>query len=560
MAGKKAFPPRAIGRRAAAVSLLVLTLVATALASPVAHVSASDAPLSPPAFAAADVKRLDLSYGDVSWLPLFQSSGAEVIARLAGLYGEASQRVVAAPQVPADLVVPPRALRLTILLTDGTWLALAAGYGKTEVRVEWKNEAGEWLSVTLDHAGLRGWFDNAPSIFPPPYSGEWLLPRRRLHPGDELRVFQPGWQEVDHVDIYLLPLGSNRQGETGPGEYPCPAAALVGTVVPRESVVEFALTLGPEVGRRPDGSPLRLLPGAYEIDLVGGALQGGFIWILPDNPASVVAVRGNRAAVWTPGGGVEVQPIEPTDVPRRSPNGMSYTLVTDRYLELAGIPVRVEGSEAGGGPNVVLGGGEAEISATPGHTQALMNGTELWFGEAGPAVTPTGFEFTFGDSEVALILECRFYHPGDDQVFMVRAGATVPPELLAALGYLPGPGDPPLVTCNGIPVDGRSVLRGGRLYVPAAALSRACGGGTMVAEGGSLYVTGPGAPVTVAPGGRILVWDETSGQDVELPDKAIIVGGRSYVPLRALALALGATVTWNERLRVAEVSYDPGQL
>ncbi|MCL6581354.1 MAG: copper amine oxidase N-terminal domain-containing protein [Firmicutes bacterium] len=505
-------------------------------------------PELPPPVAAGDVYRVDLTRLASGWVPVFQSNGADLIAEIAAVYEAARWKVTSSPLPDPEPESVPFRPHLSLLLENGVGLRFVWRV-EDETEVTWRGPQGAWTSWVIKDKALADWVQAAPSRFKLPSAGDWLLPSRRLHIGDELTVRLEALPEVEHVDIYLWPTYTPVTIPSGPEGYPVPEAALVASVKPFEAAIEFTFRLEERLGRRPDGSPLELRPGSYNIE-VGGS--GAVIIILPDEtPPSVAAVKDGTLVVWSGDGGLRSYPLAGADVPVKN-GDMVYTWVTTTFLDLIGVEV----DQVGGG--YLVGPPDARARIEAGNQEAVVNDTEFDLVFPCEAVEG-GLRLCFGETDLAMLLDYEVYWPSPDQVWVVHGRPDVPAEFLEALGLLPGPGDPPRVLVNGAAVLGRTIVAGGvsggTIYVPATEFA-ATGHGRAWYEEGAVHVVTDYGYATVE-NGRITAQARKTGAETPLLEPALTRDNKTYLPLAALVEAWGGTLDRDEATGVVQVWFEP---
>jgi len=575
------------------VAVLGLGLVCV----PVAAASA-DAPRVPPTVEAAAVFRVDLfavvASSDqpvaANWLPVFPRTDAPLMAEMLDLYQAARADVKEGPSAK-NLGIWGSGPEAVVYLGDGTEVRLLR-VDAGRVRVAWTPpEASDQRTGALNRRGagaggvewviggpaLAGWLEKAPSRFVPD-TAVLLDPGSDLVMGETLTI-NCGWVDpwVDAVRIYLIP-GGGGAGATDP-DWPEPGAALIAELRPGEEPCRYTLRLEGEVGRLQDGSTLRVRPGSYAVLLRRGAGdEGWFITIAArEGKPRVVAVRGGRVVVWTPGEPLARSYLLPWSRPIQVGDYAFPDLeVPVRFMRFFGFRVRSAGKSA-----TLTGEDDIEIALEAGENFALVNGTKMWF--AGRNIytarrSATGIRAALFTPAITMCLKYRVYCPAPGEFIFVRGAPGVPREVLEALGYLRprrsqggSPGVPALVLANGIPVAGEVVEENGVSYVPALAFAHACRGqvgpdcGLPPEECSILQVSGDFGWIA-CDGLRLSVrhYDEPTEpearrmglaveRDVQVSVDALVRGTTLYLPLEAMATALDAEVKWEVESGVMEI-------
>lgn len=86
----------------------------------------------------------------------------------------------------------------------------------------------------------------------------------------------------------------------------------------------------------------------------------------------------------------------------------------------------------------------------------------------------------------------------------------------------------------------------GTTYVSLVAFARAMGEHTAVWDGTSAQITSSGLTISATPGQE---WVQANGRFLHVPGQVRLVSGRTMVPVRTLAQAYGAQVTWDHETR-----------
>lgn len=107
-----------------------------------------------------------------------------------------------------------------------------------------------------------------------------------------------------------------------------------------------------------------------------------------------------------------------------------------------------------------------------------------------------------------------------------------------------------------VKVDGRdltagSYLEGGTTYVPLRVLSQSLGEVDARWDGTTAWVEGRGLTLTARPGDT---WIEANAQKFDAPGGVRLENGTTLVPVRALAAAMGAEVTWDGAAQTVELT------
>lgn len=107
-----------------------------------------------------------------------------------------------------------------------------------------------------------------------------------------------------------------------------------------------------------------------------------------------------------------------------------------------------------------------------------------------------------------------------------------------------------------VKVDGRdltagSYLEGGTTYVPLRVLSQSLGEVEARWDGTTAWVEGRGLTLTARPGDT---WIEANAQKFDAPGGVRLENGTTLVPVRALAAAMGAEVSWDGAAQTVELT------
>ncbi len=103
---------------------------------------------------------------------------------------------------------------------------------------------------------------------------------------------------------------------------------------------------------------------------------------------------------------------------------------------------------------------------------------------------------------------------------------------------------------NGVDVSPSPILQGGRVFVPLRGVFENLGA-SVVYDNGAINATGNGREISLRIGSTQANVDNTP-QTIDVAP--FIVGASTYVPLRFVSQALGASVSWNGADRVVEIS------
>ena len=110
---------------------------------------------------------------------------------------------------------------------------------------------------------------------------------------------------------------------------------------------------------------------------------------------------------------------------------------------------------------------------------------------------------------------------------------------------------------NGVAVSG-ATLYNGSTYVPIRALSQKLRTDASVSwEGGQAVVSASNLSITARPGALYI---EANGRLLFAPDGVRLVNGTTLVPIRTLAKAFGASVSWNAAAQRADVAGGNGTI
>lgn len=493
-----------------------------------------------------DVVRVRYHAGiETAFVPLYADrpqdrSGVE---QLLAAYNQALGSLGDAPLRPGS--EPSAAGRITLSLRDGRNVTILLW--EEEVRIA-AGGADRSLRVTDDRTAAR-LRDLARRLFRRARGVE--LSARRVRLGQSLTVTADDADEPE-VHILLVPQYWPVRIPSAEPPFPVPEAILVATVRPDHGYFRHTFALSETLGRRQDGSPGRIGPGAWSVWVSGAGLP---LTILPAEPGPprAVAYVGGRVAVWTPREGLRWEgPVDPGDQPlflSRRGEGSPYPTVTagflDRFLDVPVIeaaPDRLRVGDPTLNLELAAGEGFARVSST----MLALEG----------AVTREAGRWRLPWDALADFLDYRTRCLGPDTVVFLRSLERVPEPLAQALA-------PARRTAARVPV---RVRVAGRALGPERAYLDAGSGRVWVAL----------RPVVETLRGRVDLlylppasrsepfWSATSlGEDVTaLVDVAWgerrwrvylagARGGTTFVPLNALATALGLPWAWDPATRTA---------
>ena len=99
--------------------------------------------------------------------------------------------------------------------------------------------------------------------------------------------------------------------------------------------------------------------------------------------------------------------------------------------------------------------------------------------------------------------------------------------------------------------DVQPFVENGTAYVPLVSFARAMGGYTAEWDGHTARIVTEALTLTATPGQP---WLEANGRFLYVPGEVRLVDGRTMVPIRTLAQAYGAQVSWEEATRTVHVT------
>lgn len=138
---------------------------------------------------------------------------ADLIAEIAAVYEGARSKVTAFPlPVPEPMSMPFRP-HLSLLLQNGVRLSLV-WHVEDETGVAWRGPDHASANWVVKDRALAAWIQAAPSRFKSPSGGDWLLPSRRLHVGDELTIHLEALPEAEPTPRRKPARNSGRRATT----------------------------------------------------------------------------------------------------------------------------------------------------------------------------------------------------------------------------------------------------------------------------------------------------------------------------------------------------------
>ncbi|MBE3582020.1 MAG: hypothetical protein IMW96_10390 [Thermoanaerobacteraceae bacterium] len=549
---------RMILRRGRAVSWTAWLLLAGLLAvlAVPGHSGAAPAADFLHPLALEEVEQVSFSRADHNFRPLYPDLPEDQV-KVAGLL-EAYNRALSSlgpegslDDVSAGLFFLPR---VHISLSGGDSVTIVLHNGVHVYRGDWRNsrrvEEGE-VSRKLE--------EGAASLFVPAEGVRVEPTRARL--GQEVTV-SSDCAFGAKADILLMPSYWPVTIPSAPYPYPVPEAILLATVPVNHGRFSYTFTLAAELGRRLDGSPGKLGPGAWELMVRSGSDFMVPFTILPPQqpePQAVVYDRG-RIWTWTPQEGLRAGELaDPADQPLLIGDvryGTPFTHVSLPFLS-AWLDVPQAEVEPG---RFRLGPPDLGMTVVAGEDHAKLNGTMLQLDWG--YLMESGGRMRLPWLSLAYFFGYRTQWLGPETAVFLRGIETIPPEVKAVIPDV----EPALaggrrvtVTLNGkpLPLGDQAYLdpTRGRVMVPLRATVEALGGKVIWSRldpdfMGTASQHNYGLPPTA---GTV-----DSYADVSLDGRMWRLylpagNGTTVVPLRNLALALDLRLTWNGSTATAEL-------
>ncbi|TDA70319.1 MAG: hypothetical protein D9V47_01915 [Clostridia bacterium] len=506
----------------------------------------------PPKLAVSDLERVDFYRSDTIYRPLFPEvkEDREKIERLLALYNRAQASL--GPEISfyeefGD-AMPMFLNRVSFSLTGGRSVTMVLYQGVslyTENLTQSRRVTDPEVSKQLEEVAL--------SYFVPAKGVE--VSARELHMGQQVTVSSDAARSKE-AHILLLPSYWPVTIPSAPFPYPVPEAILLATVPVEHDRFRYTFTLAEEMGRKLDGSPGRIGPGAWQLVVESGGETMLPVTILPaeaPEPRAVVYRQG-QVFTWTTGEGLRKGSLsDPADQPLLTGEtkwGSPVTHVSLDFLrDWLGVPV----AEVEPG-RYRLGGPELNLTIAASDDKALVNGTML---SLGGTLRETGGVVRLPWTDLGRFFGYRVQWLGPETVVFLRGLDKVPPDLRPALA-------PGRVTATRrgravtVTLDGKKVVPGkqqayldpgcGRVMVPLRATVAALGGRVdwfPVLPG--YRESDAGANDGLAPYGEdVNAWvDVTAGRNAWRVYLTPAEGGPAMVPLRELAMALGFDLSWD---------------
>lgn len=534
------FPLRARGLSLAlAASLLLCSVSATAA-------GAEDVPAS---LAPADIVRVDYTRGGAGFRPLFPDLPDDQarVLRLLELYSPA-----AAGLGPVEsLITHPGGIRylpqVRLRLAGGGSVTIVMGKAVSLFAAS----PAQSRPVTDPQAalGLREW---AESAFVP--ARGFAIEPRYPRMGQQVTI-SSDLAEGAEAAILLYPSYYPVTIPSAPPPYPVPEAILLATVPVEHARYTYAFTLTDQMGRRPDGSPGGVGPGAWHLAAAADGVIGSPLVIRPADPPQPRAVVYDRGQLyaWDPAGGLRLGALaDPADQPlliSESRWGSPVTHVSPGFLA-DWLDVPVFGVSDGA---YRLGDAGMGLTVAPDQEHARVSGTML---QLGGRLDRIGGADRLPWTELGFFFDYRVQWLGPEQVAFLRGLDELPAAVSRALAQ------PVAARARRVPVtvaaDGRLLDFGrlqpyldpvrGRVMVPLRPTVAALGGQTnwLRLEPG-WRENAAGHNYGLAPwGARVTsLADVTLGPRMWRLYQTPADEGEPYVPLRQLAVALGFAVTWD---------------
>jgi len=502
----------------------------------------------PPVLTPDEVERVDFTRSDVGFRSLFSDLPGDrpKIERLLNLYNRAVANL--GPEEPWDadgiaaLWFMPR---VHLMLTDGRHITLVLHNGVTLYA-----DTPERSRRVTDPEVSAELSELASSYFLP--AEGVTVDRRTVRIGQTVTVRGDNLQAKE-VQLFLMPSYWPRSIPSAPAPYPVPEALLVATVPVTDHRFTYTFTVIEEMGRRLNGSPGKVGPGAWELVVKGDAEWAIPMTILPPGPAEPRAVVYDRERVltWDEGEGVRIDTlVHPADRPllvETGGHGVSTYISLDflqRWLEIPVVPV---------GPHRYrIGPPELGLTVEAGEDYARVSGTMF---KLGGVLEQQSGRWRLPWSGLGFFFDYRVQWLGPERVAFLRNLNGLPAEVQEALasGALASArGRPITVTLAGrdLHLAGQAYLDPGRnrVMVPLRTTVEALGGRV------EWFPLNPGWERTAA--GHNYGMPPTGGEidsyvDVTLGDRLWRVyltpdmAGPTVVPLRDLALAFSYELVWN---------------
>ncbi|MBC7347022.1 MAG: hypothetical protein H5U00_06135 [Clostridia bacterium] len=402
----------------------------------------------------------------------------------------------------------------------------------------------------------------AASLFVPAEGVRVEPARARL--GQEVTV-SSDYALGEKADILLMPSYWPVTIPSAPYPYPVPEAILLATVPVVHGRFSYTFTLAAELGRRPDGSPGKLGPGAWELMVRSGSDSTVPFTILPPQQPESRAVVYDRGKVWTwsPQEGLRAGELaDPAGQPLLISDaryGTPFTHVSLPFLS-AWLDVPQAAVEPG---RFRLGPPDLGLTVAAGEDHAKLNGTMLQLDWG--YLMERGGRMRLPWVSLAYFFGYRTQWLGPETAVFLRGLEAIPPEVKAVIPDAepaPAGGQRVTVTLNGkpLPLGAQAYLdpTRGRVMVPLRATVEALGGKVIWSRLDPEFMETAsqhnyGLPPTA---GTV-----DSYVDVSLAGRMWRLylpagSGTTAVPLRNLALALDLRLTWNGSTATAELQSD----
>jgi len=503
----------------------------------------------PPTVTLDELERVDFTRSDVGFRSLFSDLPEDrpKIERLLALYNRAVANL--GPEEPwdADGSAPLWFMpQVHLLLTDGRHITMVLHDG-----VSLYTDTPDRSRRVTDPEVSAELSELASSYFVPA-EGVMVVDNRAVRIGQTVTVRADNIR-AKKVQLFLMPSYWPRTTPSAPAPYPVPEAILVATVPVKYHRLTYTFTLTEEMGRRLDGSPGKIGPGAWELVVKGDAEWTIPMTILPPGPAEPRAVVYDRERVltWDETEGVRINTIDHfADQPLLMQTGghgvatyISLNLLQG-WLEIPVVPV---------GPHRYrIGSPELGLTVDAGEDYAQVNGTMF---QLGGVLEDESGRWRLPWSHLGFFFDYRVQWLGPERVAFLRNLNRLPVEVQEALTsdtLAVVRGRSITVTFGGrdLHLGGQACLDPGRnrVMVPLRTTVEALGGRV------EWFLLDPGWEKTAAGHnyGMPPTGDEIDSYvDVTLGDKLWRVyltsdmTGATTVPLRELALVFGYELTWN---------------